>query len=87
MLGIIASMNQMDIFALFVDPCRDAEVLSHGPDCSSDHKDSQLHVYKVIGVPGVQVVRVPQVVFIPVVMLWLVPWSRLFVGPSRFPST
>ena len=37
MLGIMAGINQKDIFALFVDPCRDAEVFSHGPDCSSDH--------------------------------------------------
>ena len=40
MLGIMAGFNQDDIFALFVDPCRHAEVFSHGPDCSSDHRDS-----------------------------------------------
>ena len=37
MLGIMAGMNQTDIFALFFDPCRGAEVFSHGPECSSDH--------------------------------------------------
>ena len=42
MLSIMAGINQKDIFALFVDPCRDAEVFSHGPDCSSDHLLPQL---------------------------------------------
>ena len=37
MLGIMAGLNQTDILALFVDPCRGAEVFSRGPDCSSDH--------------------------------------------------
>ena len=37
MFGIMVGMVQKEIFALFFDPSRDAEVFSHGPDCSSDH--------------------------------------------------
>ena len=77
MLGIMASMNQTDIFALFVDPCRGAEVFPHGPDCSSDHRDSQLHVYQVIDAPVMQFARVPQVVIIPVATQRLIPMVSL----------
>ena len=47
--------------------------LSHGPDCSSDHRDPPVAVYKVIDAPVMQVVRVPQVVIIHVATQRLIP--------------
>ena len=37
--------------------CRGAEAFSHGPDGSSDHRDSQLLLNTVIDVPFVQVLQ------------------------------
>ena len=73
----MAGVNQKDVFAIIVDPCRGAEAFSHGPDCSSDHRDSRVAVNKVIDAPVMQAVRVPQVVIIPVATQRLIPMVSL----------
>ena len=63
MLGIMAGMNQTDIFALFVDPCRGAEVISHGPDCC---RTQEIHQFAdtVADFPVVRVVQILRKTFI-----------------------
>ena len=76
-----ADFPQLQFIAGRRFPCRGAEADSHGPDCSADHRNSS-----VSPVHGGRCLWFAGRADFPVVAQRLVPWSGLFVGPSRFPS-
>ena len=87
MLGIMAGMDQRDFFALFVDPCRDAEVFLMVQTVRRTIEIPQLHVNKEIDAPVLQFVRVPQVVIFLVATQRLIPMVSLTMEIPQLPVT